>query len=120
MKKWMNWIITLLTIAVIFSGVTIVFALGNESISHRNDPLAQTVETNEIKETNETSGLYASEIPYKIQSGDSLWKLTSSYSGSLSRQDVILKIMAYNNLTDASKLQIHHVIYLPGCLSLGD
>lgn len=117
MKKWMNWIIALLTIAVILSGVTIVFALGNESNSHRNDPLAQTVETKEI---NEPSGLYTTKIPYKIQSGDSLWKLTSSYSGSLSRQDVILKIMAYNNLTDASKLQIHHVIYLPGCLSLAD
>lgn len=117
MKKWMNWIIVLLTIAVILSGVTIVFALGNESNSHRNNPLAQTMEA---KETNDPAGLFATKTPYKIQAGDSLWKLTSSYSGTLSRQDVILKIMAYNNLTDASKLQIHHVIYLPGCLSSAD
>jgi len=117
MKKWINWIIVLLAIAIVLSGVTLVFALGNEAKSQENKSITE-MEGPEV--TSDPSGLYESKVPYKIQSGDSLWKLTANYSGNLGRQDLILQIMAYNELTDASKLQIHQVIYLPGCLSLAD
>ena len=117
MKTWMNWIVALFAITIILSGVTLVFALGNESNSHESNPMEE-IET--TKDVSNFSGLYQTKALYKIQSGDSLWKLTTNYSGTLGRQDVILQIMAYNDLTDATKLQIHQVIYLPGCLSLAD
>jgi LysM repeat protein len=117
MKKWMNWMIVLLAVAIVLSGLTLVFALGNETNSQENNSLTKMEGP---KVTSDPSELYESKVPYKIQSGDSLWKLTANYSGSLGRQDLILQIMAYNELTDASKLQIHQVIYLPGCLSLVD
>ena len=117
MKTWINWIVTLFAITIILSGVTLVFALGNENNFHESSPIEET-ETSKI--ASNFSELYQTKALYKIQSGDSLWKLTTNYVGNLGRQDVILQIMAYNDLTDATKLQIHQVIYLPGCLSLAD
>jgi hypothetical protein len=109
MKTWMNWIIAIGIMIVVLSGITIVFASNNE-----------TAKTQNIEVKVEEGLVYDNPQPYKIHSGDSLWRLTANYTGHMDRQELILLIMEYNEIEDSSKLQINEVIYLPDCLSLHD
>lgn len=108
MKKWMNWIVIISLVLVVLSGITIVFASNNESSEPQGN------------QENQVASIYENPRAYKIHTGDSLWKLTSDYSGSMGRQELILEIMAYNQIDDPGKLRVNHVIYLPDCLSLID
>mgnify|MGYP000268308232 FL=1 len=103
MKKWMNWILIVSIITILLSGITIVFALNGET--QASDDQAGI-----------HADVYQEAKPYKVHAGDSLWKLTSGYSGDMSRQELIFAIMDYNEIEDPADLQINHVIYLPAFL----